>query len=456
MTMLLMAAGVLGAALWIVLLFGAGAWLRISSALFYLQPAVGPPLHALWQIGTSPYTLWREGGILRSPLTALLLAFAAVNAASALWSPDPRTAVFYSVATIVTVALALHGTIAVARSNPGAITSTLIVLAPVAAVQALSTAVFRMDSGVELRYYATAPARLLLGRASAALSSGEATNNVLDPAKAGGILFLNGNRASMVMGVTALVYAMYAISRSHRGAAAVAALSATGCAFTGSKTGIALLILTPAIAVFWAVVVRSTFSAKLLSVLLMSVVVVGTAVAVPRYASDYVERSEEALVPRRVLWQTAIDAGLAHPFQGLGFGGWEQYSNQRLPTDVFREVAPVVFEPNYPPHNMLLFSLTRVGVIGPVLIIAITLAAIFACVHRVGDQTALSSRLVMTGGAATWIWVFIHAMGDNTEVWGTLNSVPFLAMALAICAAVRREGPRERESDFVSTVTSRR
>jgi hypothetical protein len=460
MTLLILAVALVATTAWIVLWFGRGAWLKISSALFLLQPSVGPPLHALWQLGTSPYMLWRSGGFLRSPLTGLLVVFAGVNAASAAWSPEPRTAIFYSITTILAVALMLHGTLATARDTPQAIGATLRLLSPVVVIQALSTIVFRFDTGTELQYYGSAPARLLLGEGGRGLVTGELTNNVLDPGKAGGVLFLNGNRASMVMGVAALVYLMFALTSRSRAAAAVALLSAIGCAFSGSKTGITLVLVTPALAVFWAAMVRSAYRTKLVSVLVMSAAVVATVIAVPRYASDYVDRSDAALVPRRILWDTAWQAWAEHPWRGLGFGGWENFANQRLPSVVFRDVSPVVFEPNYPPHNMLLFSMTRVGIIGPVLILLITLVAIRMCVRGMRRRDDVSTRLVMSLGAVAWVWVFVHAMGDNTDVWGTLNTVPFLGFALAICAGLHAgsgdaEPPEVQDHRPVAATSSR-
>ena len=67
--------------------------------------------------------------------------------------------------------------------------------APVLVVQAMSTVLFAVSPLIESQYLHSPSATALLGDAAARLYT-DLPNNVIDPAKSGGVLFVNGNVAS--------------------------------------------------------------------------------------------------------------------------------------------------------------------------------------------------------------------------------------------------------------------
>lgn len=451
------------ALVWGAHFLGRGGWARITAGLYYLSPAItiGFPVSVLWSLVTAPYVLWRDRRRFAMPVVWLSLVFALVNAFAYLWSPAPVTALTYGLGPMLAVPFVLAGFVGSVQRFPQLVPSTLAVISPIVLVQAASTVLFRLRPDLEATYYGSGAALALLGPKTRQLTEGLIVNNVVYPEKAGGILFLNGNRASMVLGVTALVYAMYALARRSDLAWIVAAAAAAGCVGSGSKTGIALFVAVPLLAIFWAAFTGARPAGRILA----GVVVLGVGAAgawtTLTLADDYVYRSQVALIPRRRLWSTAIEAWQTHPWRGLGFGGWEEFANARLPSVQFQQVTSVVFPIDYPPHNSILFSLTRVGIVGGVLVVLVTLAGIRACLHRIEAQRTFTMRLAMTCGAGTWVWVFVHGMGDNTEVFGTFQSLPMLALALGFCVSLGSSAgeledgvPRAAAQDRAMTRTS--
>ena len=70
---------------------------------------------------------------------------------------------------------------------------------------AASVVAFRLSPEIEERYYKSSVSRLFLGDTGHALYTAAGANNALELERAAGFLYVNVNRASMVLGVSFLV-----------------------------------------------------------------------------------------------------------------------------------------------------------------------------------------------------------------------------------------------------------
>lgn len=291
-------------------------------------------------------------------------------------------------------------------------------------VEALTTVIFRLRPDIEQRYYLSSFGHLILGATGKGLYDGTAPNNVTEAGRAGGIFFVNCNRATMAMGVLLLatLAARIILRRARFTVGAVALVF--GIVMADSKTGLALLIALPACAFAAALVsAKREAGTKLTIVALVGVAGYFVASVILNHARTYVAASESTLVPRQQLWSQAIAAIRSSPVRGLGFGGWQaRWESGGVPLKFTER----------PVHNWVLQSWLDAGALNAALSIAFVVLVLICCLQAMKTSLPTREACVFFLSAAAFIWVAVHGLGDNTTlVADPVCLVPY-AMTLGI------------------------
>lgn len=434
-----------------VMFTGRREWFSsIGAALFFVSPVVGRVLSATpanyWQAVAAPFLLRKNWDLLRHPVVLSFLALGLWNGLVSLWSEQRIDAISNGVRQMA-IALFIAGMFAMFRRDRGTLTTTLKWLAPLLIIQSIATTVFIVSPAAELAYLSSPLAVPLIGTDAAGIATGETNQNVESVTKAGGLLFLNGNRASMVMGVGAMTYFGLAVSTRKRWAWIVAGIATVGTVATLSKTGLALAVLAPFAVMVLRILVKRGSAATVALILggaLAAVALLGAAVL---FASGRSATLEKALLPRTRLWGAAVDLWLQAPVQGNGYGAWEAW---------WYEVAYQWGINRYwPPHNAFLAEAARGGAIGVLLLIVICVAIIRQILRDVRTVNSPRERTIAALCLYAFLWAVFHCLGDNTDVWGTLNTVPFIGATMLIPQVTRVHTRRFRKEKALPVLGAR-
>jgi len=292
-------------------------------------------------------------------------------------------------------------------------------------LEAVLTVVFRFRPAIEATFLHSSAANLLIGPAAPALFAGE-PNNVLDPAKSGG-MFVNGNVASMFLGVACLAIAILARRTRSRalGALSIAILGAVVA--TGSKTGVVLAILIPIIA--WILIRVSRARGR--SFILPAILVVGAAaIAAPTVITalfpSFTERGDVALGTRGGLWDLAGRLFVEHPFAGVGWEGFQEYALRATGS-------------SFPPHNLVIAAWANTGLLGAIAVVAFVLVCVIGGLQSVFTAADSQTRRVIVYALCGVVWVFVHGMADNTSIYGEPKSMFLLTVLLGITLIPKRD-----------------
>jgi hypothetical protein len=289
------------------------------------------------------------------------------------------------------------------------------------ALQSALTVAFRLDPGLEAAFYASSTMVPLLGSTGLALT-GEAANNLIDPEKAGGLI-VNGNAASLLLGLSAVtLLAANAVNPRVRfrliGLAAFAAVF-----FTGSKTGAVLAVLVPLIVVTLRRAARSTSGRRELVVLLpfAAIAAILLPTVLQRAFPVFSTNSEFSFDTRMRLWGAAVDLFKENPILGLGFGGWKP-AMERL-----------IGRSDWPPHNVVISAWADAGLVAAALTVAFIAITLGLGLRRL--MLFPESRGELTARCWAWsgmLWIFAHGMGDNTSVYGEPRSLMLAATLFCV------------------------
>ena len=362
--------------------------------------------------------------LVRGFIPSALLVMALTQFASALWSARASAALTVGATTLAILALILFvmQQPAAGSASRDLLHAAAVAMVPVAVAQSVSTVVFRFDPDLEHRYFTSPLIVWLLGDEGRLLFS-TLRNNVVDPLKSGGFLFVNGNKASMVMAVWALMYLSLCIKRRSFFHFAMFAVCMTGAISTSSKTAIFLAFSLVPFFLFLPLIVR--VRANPAGFIGGLVVLIGASFGLAYVISTLSERLvgiDESADDRARLWAGALTYFGESPLLGLGVGGWAQ----RWGSDP----AATGLE-TLPPHNMLIMLWADSGLLTPLIAVAIFLVIAvrylkkIAASERHRDATAAALEL------AAMVWIFAHGMYDNTNFYGDVHTMVVFAV---ICA----------------------
>jgi len=359
----------------------------------------------------------------RDRLFLLVVALAGFYTVSLLRGPDP-TVGYRMTANLVVLAMVISVALAVADRQRGDLLAVSMgVLVPVVIAQSVSVWLFRLFPGLENGYLRSRVADLLMGgRASRLFST--LPDNVTSSDKAGGLLFYNGNEASMVMAVWALLLIATARGGRARAYRLVALLAASGSLMTGSKTAITLMVIIPAGALLLPRLLSRRSLPTTLLVVLVATPAVGWLVSYGlTSAASFRTASETSATAREDLWDAAGRMFERSPLSGLGFGGWEV---------AWPAVAQGYDLPRYlPPHNFLIYSWASVGLLGPVLMAAIIFVYMLRSLARVRSAVDVREGTRRSMELAAVAWITAHGMFDTSAFFGSAQTIPLFGLLLS-------------------------
>lgn len=377
-----------------------------------------------WNVVTLPVMLMKMKTSLWRGVPALLAGLALLHLLYLPFSPSPGRGVLElsEILAILGPVLALVIATAVDRN-----VLKLVMFAglPFFVAQSVLTAVFLLNPAIERTYLTSSLAPFLSGAAVLDIFTTN-YNNVVETFKAGGI-FLNGNSASMTMGVAAFTYFGFGRLFTSKVMTVGSFIMFAGAIFTGSKTGIGLaFVLPPAMYLTYR---AASKGGVLLSRALAVLIGIPTLALTVRYvlskASQFTAESTDSVEIRSKIWDVAISVIGKQPIIGSGFGAFNE--------ELTRVSAIVGVPGSFPPHNFLFSVWIDVGLAGVVLVLAI-FSLMFSKLIRVvqrGEKRVGPAAMSFIGALC---WIFIHGMGDNTSFFGSLSTVSLFA---AIVAASR-------------------
>ncbi|RLP83674.1 O-antigen ligase family protein [Mycetocola lacteus] len=371
----------------------------------------------------------RNRSLALSAPAIIMFGLAIWSAITALWSPDPAAALTRALEWII--ASAMLGLPWVLQNPLDRVGGIAKILTPVTLLAAITTIMFRILPSIERAFFESSLAQIMFSpKLVEDVRSGRVEANVLlgDGNKAGGILSSNANRTSLILGLATLAYLGIFVYLKHRYALITALISAAAVVATNSKTGIVMLAIAPILAfILW----RSTQGltrknlAAVAGVLVPLAIIAG--VGLTLFGSRFIAASAETLEPRKAIWATAFELIGQNPVFGSGAGSWELFW------------APVSektgFSAAYPPHNFLLRSMIDLGAIGTVGIIAVIVLFMWTAFKQLRSSTSHAGRIAAALVIASWLWVVVHGLGDNTEYFGLLNNLPFLVLLSILARA---------------------
>ncbi|WP_020524295.1 O-antigen ligase family protein [Catelliglobosispora koreensis] len=389
-----------------------------------MTPAI---LIAVWQNGTH--------GVLKSSVFSALGTLLAVRVVALLWSPEPSA----GLPPIILLAQFML-TLLLLATLPQPIEQVAKVLQrfywPLVLGLAAIVVLFRVAPAIEAAYLDSV-AGFFAGHNTIGALFGEGRNNVLDPAKSGG-LFVNANVAAMFLGVNGLAALAIATRTSSRFLQLTGVSLLVTVPFTGSKSGTMLAVLLPALAF---AVYRRRFPkftilkrhpvASVVGCLVILVIAAGLMIA----SNISFSALKSTFGERTIIWGFAVESFASNALPGLGFGGWAA----EFPAYAAEHG---LYKGTFPPHNLLLAAWSNTGAAGVLVtsvVVWIMLGLGFRAYRKAPDVLGF---IAYSGAALTW--VVIHGMGENTDVFGDVHFIP--VVALLICYLIRfaqtkRESP---------------
>lgn len=392
----------------------------VASVRFFLDLVVGP--RPSW---AAPFYL------------AVLLAV--WYAVCLVWSPQPAEGIRNIVLALVFAVLWHSGCVAGWRGG----LRVRRILGPaffLSSVEALLVAAFRLSPALEGMYLHSSVATYLENPNTMSVLFTTAPDNVLDPAKAGGV-FLNANVAGAYLGTMAFIALGWGLGCRKKSYIAAAALMWAATFFTGSKAAIVAAVALPTIFVGYLAVRGARFGRRGRTVVRRAAVgaFIGTvcvsAILIASYGSmsqvhsggvapaGFISRVGTTLAVRERIWSYGAHEFAEAPLQGLGFGGWERRFEPWASAEGING--------SFPPHNSLLYLWSQAGLAG----LALGLALVFSMLRE--NLTLLRSG----SGQLRWIglcqglgilWLFLQAMGENYPLFGESRTVFLLAIALGL------------------------
>lgn len=390
----------------------------------------------IWIIVCSLVMMIRERPRFSSGAIKLLLGMSAAALIAVLWSPLPNFAVIAAAQILSLGSIAIHAAHVLKEDEEG--------LAPAfkwlsfgVIVEAALVTIFRLQPNQEEAFLRSPAAQLLIGSEKIGNFFAGSPDNVFDPDKSGG-LWLNANTASMFLGVSACAFFCVYKRYGNRWFLLTALVAASAVYFTGSKTGLVLLLALPAVAWVAPRLCRPKGRGFLLPVALLAypaiLAIQGVADALipPDIAAD----SSLSLSTRAVIWDVASTLFSQNQVLGLGFGGWGEN---------FYAFSGGALGRFFPPHNIIIAAWADYGMGGALMLCAFMAFILIGHIRRMG-----SSPLPISGAwgwsLAAFAWLWIHGMADAVTFYGDMRTLGVVGLLLGFTL---HERAAERTQDEV-------
>lgn len=374
--------------------------------------------------------------------TAYLFGIVLLYMVSLLWSPDPKLGLqpigYFLQFLVVFAAVAIEG-----RRDPRMMVRLLAVTVAFGLVQAIAVVVFRVMPGLRYAYYLSSIARWFISPNVLDKLFTVGQNNVLDPAKSGGIFVVDANDGSAYLGVLAFTALGLSLHSSRRWLSVVSAITLGAIVFSGSKIGLMLAVLLPVVALHlislhyrqWRNRLRLSMAGIAIAGALAWVAPKAIQVEEGsgyRALSVFLSKSDATLSVRQKVWTYGFDAFRQHPLLGQGFGGWQQ--------DFPHYAVKVGIDPGLPPHNTFIYLWSQGTLLAALCGLAFTVAVLRVGWRQMRDRRAESIGMSLAMSMA-FLWTFIHGMGNNSGLIGEVHMSPVLASLLALAYLQRDARP---------------
>ncbi|MDG4786749.1 O-antigen ligase family protein [Micromonospora sp. WMMD1102] len=357
-------------------------------------------------------------GLLRLALVRILLALLALRLLALAWSPEPRAGL-QSITLLGQFVVTVVLMVAVAGGGAAALRRLHLWYWPWVLFEAALVVGFRLLPGLEDAYLHSIGG-FFAGQNTVAALFGDNPNNVLDPAKAGGV-FINANVAAMFLGVNGLAAFALAALTGTRWLRVVGVLALLAVPFTGSKSATVLVFALPAAAYAFHRLRRYATPAVRRYLLFAAVPLAAAVVLLLALNRGFLDALVDAFVGRTAIWQFGAEEFRDSPLLGLGYGGWDVgFAGYADRHDIWRV---------FPPHNILLGAWAVTGLAGLVLTVAFFVAAFRLVVRRLSDGRAGQPFVICAGTAIGWI--LVQGLGENTDVFGDIHLIPIVSLLIA-------------------------
>jgi len=439
------------AVLFLILSFALPCWARLALAVslsvlqMYLPGvmigAYPPPLALLTGL-----LLWPEflKGLKFTPAwapTKILIAIGTAYTVSLMWSIDLQSGVRALVYLWLFLAI-FSAAVIEGRRNHRRVINLLACTVILAAVAAATIILFRVLPIIKLGYLQSSLASLFINRNVLELLFTTAQNNVLDPTKSGGMLFVNANVAGAYMGVMAFAGIGIFRLRGSKLALGASICCLTAIFFTGSKAAIILAILGASSTMVllvktdanrrgrvknWVFIICTINVVLLAWLLFFSGMMSISSSGVRAFAGD----SDATLAVRQQIWGYAAIEFFHHPLLGQGFGGWQKG---------FAGYARYVgVQEGYPPHNTIIYLWSQGGLVAAALGLLFIFCVLSFAKRRLKIDAVNRLFGIVLAMSGAFGWVFIHGMGENFGLLGDEHMEPVLAVLLALAYLQRNE-----------------
>ncbi|MEQ4300135.1 O-antigen ligase family protein [Plantactinospora sp. B6F1] len=377
--------------------------------------------------------------LLRLALVRILLLLLALRLLTLAWSPEPRAGL-QSITLLGQFVVTLVLMSAVAGYGTAPLRGLQLWYWPWVLFEAGLVVVFRVLPGLEDAFLHSI-AGYFAGQNAVAALFGDNPNNVLDPAKAGGV-FINANVAAMFLGINGLAAFALAALTGARWVRVVGVVALLAVPFTGSKSATVLVVALPA-AAYGLHRLRRYPTGVLRRYLLIATVPLGAALALLFTLNrGFLDALLEAFAGRSVIWRFGAEAFRDSPLLGLGYGGWNlgfaAYADQH---DIWRV---------FPPHNILLGAWAVTGIAGLALTVGFFVVAFRLVARRMSTHGQVPRVYLVCVGTAL-AWILVQGLGENTDIFGDIHLIPIVAVLVAyLIRPVIEESGNEESEDNVS------
>jgi O-antigen ligase len=360
-----------------------------------------------------------------------VVAFLVIEVVSIGWSSDVRLAertILYQIPFIVMLCLAY----AAAKNPQYSPLGPVVVVAIFAVCEAVMVIAFRLSPTTEASFLHSGLAQILVNPNSLGSLFTILPDNVLDPAKAGGV-FTNANVASAYLGVTAFIVAGAALKERRSWLLAAAAFIWVAVFFSGSGFGAILAVALPAL--LWALANGGRRRRPRLAVLSVGALVVGVL-----QLNGYLHIADDKSLSegsRLLIWEFAGHEFLRAPLQGQGFGGWQS----TFPTYASgRDLLA-----SFPPHTSLIYTWSQAGLVAAGCAVWALVRFATGLIRKGVSAPAISP--LAAGTAVALVWLVLQSFVENYGLFGDEHIQAPIAFAIAICLAA----PTGRETKSEST-----
>jgi O-antigen ligase len=378
----------------------------------------------IWTLALAPVALLQSRQQLRQRVVILVAGVLVSEIVAGIWSPDLS---IWRIRLLETLAFGIALILAFELKARGHSAMKLVLTAstPWVLGQAISVVLFRLFPALEGMYLHSWAAGFLVGSSATDLYSG-GFNNVLDPTKSGGFLFINANVASMLAGMYLMAYLWAWLTSRSTLSGVMAICMGVSILFTGSKTGIVLLAGLGLLVGFSFLLTRSRRPWSFLAVLLAILLVGGFGGAnfLRQDSSGLGAQTDATWGIRMKLWTVAARFFQQDPILGLGFGGWTARLKPLVKT--------VGLDRIYPPHNFIIAMWGESGMITVAVVLVILGYLLVGGVQRIRSSETGREAIASAAILAIVVWSTLHGMADNTTFFGTIETAALFAAAVTM------------------------